>query len=31
MREKKVVALVICLYDSVGVSGKIVVRKENSE
>ena len=31
MREKKEVAVLICLYNSTGVTCKIIIRKENSE
>jgi len=31
MRETKEVAELICLYNSTGVTGKIVVHKENSK
>lgn len=31
MRKKKVIAALICLYSSAGITGKIVVRKEDSE
>lgn len=31
MRKKKVVAVLICLYNSACVTGKIVVHKEDSE
>jgi hypothetical protein len=31
MRKNKVVAVLIFLYTSAGITGKIVVRKEDSE
>lgn len=31
VREKKEVAVLICLYNSTSVTGKIIVHKENSK